>query len=198
MGKRLFRRHASYADHDEQSIIGVHFHILINRKNTNAERHENVVSAHLRSMLCCNRQWNRISLWKRRVLVPLWMIIQTQHFLNWSPTPSSSTTIPTITGTEDSDDFVLANDEIMEELKDGLSRNDEPKRVETSHLPGSLDDLITMDDPFDLTSLKLENYATDSLQPVALFDDFHLQDSTGPFMYSDLLSVPNSDDWSLF
>lgn len=55
-----------------------------------------------------------------------------------------------------------------------------------------------MDDPFDLTSLKLENYATDSLQPVALFDDFHLQDSTGPFMYSDLLSVPNSDDWSLF
>lgn len=111
---------------------------------------------------------------------------------------SSSTTIPTITGTEDSDDFVLANDEIMEELKDGLSRNDEPKRVETSHLPGSLDDLITMDDPFDLTSLKLENYATDSLQPVALFDDFHLQDSTGPFMYSDLLSVPNSDDWSLF
>lgn len=112
---------------------------------------------------------------------------------------SSSATIPATTITEDSDDFVLVDDEIMEELKDGLSKS-EPKKVETpSHLPGCLDDLITMDDPFDLTSLKLENYATDSLQPVALFDDYNLHDSNGPFMCSDLLSVPNSDEyWSLF
>ena len=192
MGKRLFRRHASYADHDEQSIIGVHFHILINRKNTNAERHENVVSALLQPPV-----ESHLPL-EEEGSCPTVDDNSNSTLPELESNSSSSTTIPTITGTEDSDDFVLANDEIMEELKDGLSRNDEPKRVETSHLPGSLDDLITMDDPFDLTSLKLENYATDSLQPVALFDDFHLQDSTGPFMYSDLLSVPNSDDWSLF
>lgn len=112
---------------------------------------------------------------------------------------SSSCATITATGTEDSDDFVLASDEIMEELKDGLSKCNECVRVESSsHYPGNLDDLITMDDSFDLTSLKLENYATDSLQPVTLYDDFNLQDTTGPFMYSDLLSVPDSDNWSLY